>query len=309
MSEEQELDYHTAIQKAGKLLFRFPLVTVRGTPLMCHIADNFEKIWAFNPHPSDLLIATYPKAGTTWTQEIVDLLLHNGDSEACKRAPTPVRSPFLEIFSPKPIPSGLDLLEKMDPPRMIKTHLPFHLVPLGFWENKCKTIYVARNAKDNMVSYFHFDRMNQTQPEPGPWECYVNKFMQGELGWGSWYDHVKGYWVEKEERNILYLFYEEMKENPRREVERIMRYLDLSLSDDVISRIVELTSFKSMKENPMSNYSCVPAPVFDHTISPFMRKGEVGDWRNYFSPEQSKMFDEDYKEKMKDVDIPFRDSI
>lgn len=52
-----------------------------------------------------------------------------------------------------------------------------------------------------------------------------------------------------------------------------MRYLDLSISDEVISKIVELTSFKSMKENPMANYSCIPAPVFDHSISPFMRKG------------------------------------
>ncbi|XP_055006512.1 sulfotransferase 1C4-like [Boleophthalmus pectinirostris] len=99
------------------------------------------------------------------------------------------------------------------------------------------------------------------------------------------------------------------KENPRQEVERIMRYLDLSICDEVISQIVDLTSFESMKENPMSNYSCVPPPAFDHSISPFMRKGEVGDWRNHFTPEQSKMFDEDYKEKMKDVDIPFRDLI
>lgn len=52
-----------------------------------------------------------------------------------------------------------------------------------------------------------------------------------------------------------------------------MKYLDLSISDEVISKIVELTSFKSMKENPMANYSCIPAPVFDHSISPFMRKG------------------------------------
>ncbi|XP_008336523.1 cytosolic sulfotransferase 3-like [Cynoglossus semilaevis] len=68
----------------------------------------------------------------------------------------------------------------MDPPRIIKTHLPFQLVPQGFWENKCKAIYVARNAKDNMVSYYHFDRMNKTQPEPGPWDGYVHKFMQGQ---------------------------------------------------------------------------------------------------------------------------------
>ncbi|XP_042286823.1 sulfotransferase 1C2-like isoform X2 [Thunnus maccoyii] len=306
MSEEGELTYSEAIQKASDSITRFPLIPVREIPLMSHIANNWDSIWAFRPDPSDLLIATYPKSGTTWMQEIVDLLFHNGDAEVCRRAPTPVRSPFLEICSPPPIPSGLDLLKKMDPPRVIKTHLHFQLVPPGFWENKCKAIYVARNAKDNLVSYYHFDRMNLAQPEPGPWEGYIHKFMRGELSWGSWYDHVKGYWMEKEKRNILYLFYEDMKENPRCEVERIMRYLDLSLHDEVITRIVELTSFKNMKENPMANYSCIPAAVFDQTISPFMRKGEVGDWMNHFTPEQSKVFDEDYEKQMKDISIPFR---
>ncbi|XP_074475298.1 sulfotransferase 1C1-like [Sebastes fasciatus] len=296
------------MEKANHSITRFPLIPIRGVPLMNHIANNWDDIWAFRPDPSDLLIATYPKAGTTWTQEIVDLLLHNGDAEACRRAPIYLRSPFLELFFPPPSHSGLDLLKTMDPPRIIKTHLPFQLVPPAFWENKCKTIYVARNAKDNMVSYYHFDRMNLTQPEPGPWEGYMPKFMRGELALGSWYDHVKGYWLEREKKNILYLFYEDMKENPRREVERIMRYLDLSVSDEVISRIVELTSFKNMKENPMTNYSFIPE-IFDQTISPFMRKGIVGDWRNHFTPEQLKTFDEDYEKQMKDVNIPFRTNI
>ncbi|XP_061613331.1 sulfotransferase 1C2 isoform X1 [Phyllopteryx taeniolatus] len=273
MSEDNELSYSAAIQEASTSISRFPLIPVKGIPLMSLIAINFDAISAFCPDSSDLLIATYPKAGTTWTQEIVDLLLHNGDAVACRRAPTLLRSPFLEIWSPPRIPSGLELLNKMAPPRIIKTHLPIQLVPTGFWENKCKTIYVARNAKDNMVSYYHFDRMNLTQPEPGPWEGYIHKFMRGELSWGSWYDHVKGYWEEREKRNILYIFYEDMKENPRREVERIMRYLDLSLSDDVIGRIVELTSFKAMKENPMANYTFIPKNVFDQSISDFMRKG------------------------------------
>ncbi|XP_037610838.1 sulfotransferase 1C1-like isoform X1 [Sebastes umbrosus] len=309
MSEEEQLSYSEAMEKASPSITRFPLIPIRGVPLMNLIANNWDDIWAFRPDPSDLLIATYPKAGTTWTQEIVDLLLHNGDAEACRRAPTYLRSPCLEWFSPPPIPSGLDLLKTMDPPRIIKTHLPFHLVPPAFWENKCKTIYVARNAKDNMVSYYHFEKMNLTAPEPGPWEGYMPKFMRGELSWGSWYDHVKGYWLEREKKNILYLFYEDMKENPRREVERIMRYLDLSVSDEVISRIVELTSFKNMKENPMTDYSCVPVHMFDQTISPFMRKGIVGDWRNHFTPEQLKTFDEDYEKQMKDVNIPFRTNI
>ncbi|KAJ8414180.1 hypothetical protein AAFF_G00050500 [Aldrovandia affinis] len=306
---EKRLGYTEAIERAGDALFRFPLKSVRGVLLMEPIAQNFEAIWAFCPDPTDVLIATYPKAGTTWTQEIIDLLLHNGDAEACQRAPTTVRIPFLEICSPPPIPSGLDLLLTMSPPRVIKTHLPIQLVPEGFWENKCKVIYVAHNAKDNMVSYYHFDRMNMTQPEPGPWEGYIHKFMKGELGWGSWYDHVKGYWEEKEKRNILYLFYEDMKENPRREVERIIEYLDLSVPEDVIAHVVQLTSFKVMKENPMANYTFIPKGVFDHSVSPFMRKGEVGDWVNHFSTVQSDLFDEDYEQQMKMANIPFRTNI
>lgn len=43
-----------------------------------------------------------------------------------------------------------------------------------------QVIYVARNLKDNVVSYFHFDRMNLVQPEPGPWPQYLEKFMKGQ---------------------------------------------------------------------------------------------------------------------------------
>nr|XP_023659461.1 sulfotransferase 1C1-like isoform X2 [Paramormyrops kingsleyae] len=269
----EEQMYEESMKIAKDAFRRFPLKNVRGVPLMEAIVQNWESVCTFCPDPSDLLMAAYPKAGITWTQEIVDLLLHNGDAMACRRAPTILRHPFLEIFSPPPIPSGLDLLNKMDPPRVIKTHLPIQLVPEGFWKNKCKVIYVARNAKDNLVSYYHFDRMNLTHPDPGPWDGYIHKFMKGELAWGSWYDHVKGYWEERQKINILYLFYEDMKENPRREVERIMKYLDLSCSDDVIKRVVELTSFKVMKDNPMANYTFITKPIFDHSISPFMRKG------------------------------------
>ena len=37
----------------------------------------------------------------------------------------------------------------------------------------------------------------------------------------------------------------------------------------------------------------------------FLRKGEVGDWRNYFSAEQSAAMDHKCKEKLKDTGIEF----
>lgn len=39
---------------------------------------------------------------------------------------------------------------------------------------------MARNAKDNLVSYYHFHRMNKVLPDPGTIEEFTEKFMSGE---------------------------------------------------------------------------------------------------------------------------------
>ncbi|KAM4609920.1 sulfotransferase family 1, cytosolic sulfotransferase 5 [Polymixia lowei] len=285
---------------------RCSLQEVQGIPLLEPIVTHWKRVEMFRAFPQDLLIATYPKAGTTWTQEIVDLILNRGDAEMVRRAPTHIRMPFLELTSPNPTLSGITQLEQMEPPRVIKTHLPIQLLPNTFWEAGCKVIYVARNPKDSVVSYFHFDQMNMIQPEPGPWPQYLKKFMNGQLGWGSWYDHVKGYWREREKKDMLYLFFEDMKENPAREIHRIADFLGHQLSDDMVTNVVQLTTFAAMRENPMANYSSVPNTIFNRQASEFLRKGEVGDWQNHFSPEENAAFEEHYNKMMADCNIPFR---
>lgn len=288
---------------------RSSLKMIQGIPLLEPIVTNWDRVEKFKAFPEDLLIATYPKAGTTWTQEIVDLILNHGDAEKARRAPTHVRMPFIEMTAPNPSLSGITQLEKMAPPRVIKTHLPIQLVPKTFWEAGCKVIYVARNPKDSVVSYFHFDQMNLVQPEPGPWPQYVEKFMKGELGWGSWYDHVKGYWKEKERKPILYLFFEDIKKDPAREIRRICEFLGQPASDQMINDITQMTTFAAMRENPMANYSTIPETIFNRQASEFLRKGEVGDWQNHFSPQENIQFEEHYKNMMADDNIPFCFSI
>ncbi|CAM5147879.1 unnamed protein product [Natator depressus] len=301
--------YARVLQESQDVFHRFPLQLVHGIPLMEPIAQQWGPIEDFQAWPDDLLISTYPKAGTTWMQEIVDLILVRGDVEKACRAPTHIRIPFLEICSPPPVPSGVQQLANVPPPRVIKTHLPFQLVPKSFWENRCKVIYVARNAKDNLVSYYFFDQMNKTQPEPGPWELYLQKFMDGKLAWGSWYDHVCGYWAERANHRILYVFYEDMKEDPAREIRRVMDFLEVELPPEVLEKIVQQTSFQIMKENPMANYSSIPSVILDQTISPFMRKGEVGDWKNHFTVAQSEAFDAHYQRCMEGTGLHFRTQI
>ncbi|KAF6133161.1 sulfotransferase family 1B member 1 [Phyllostomus discolor] len=85
--------------------------------------------------------------------------------------------------------SGIEQLKKTPSPRLVKTHLPIDLLPKSFWENNCKMIYMARNAKDVAVSYYHFDLMNNLHPLPGTWEKYVENFMAGNGVAGDWKNH------------------------------------------------------------------------------------------------------------------------
>ncbi|PNI14122.1 SULT1C2 isoform 6, partial [Pan troglodytes] len=186
------------------------LKEVEGTLLQPATVDNWSQIQSFEAKPDDLLICTYPKAGTTWIQEIVDMIEQNGDVEKCQRAIIQHRHPFIEWARP-PQPSGVEKAKAMPSPRILKTHLSTQLLPPSFWENNCKFLYVARNAKDCMVSYYHFQRMNHMLPDPGTWEEYFETFINGKVVWGSWFDHVKGWWEMKDRHQILFLFYEDIK--------------------------------------------------------------------------------------------------
>ncbi|KAG8430753.1 hypothetical protein GDO86_020051 [Hymenochirus boettgeri] len=264
----------------------FTMGHVEGVPLPGPTVDVWDSIYNFQAREDDVVIATYPKAGTTWMQEIMDLVLLEGDVERSMRAPCFIKVPFIEMGALNPMPSGVELAEKMESPRMIKTHLPVQLVPPSFWEKKVKIVYVARNAKDLMVSYYYFQRITKGLPSIDSWENYFPAFLSGDVPWGSWFDHVIGWWKAVDKHRILFVFYEDMMEDPKREVIKVMKFLGKDLSDDVVERIVDHTTFKAMKENPMTNFTSFPNTILDQTISPFMRKGtelwEDG-WKNPFS--------------------------
>ncbi|XP_078497315.1 sulfotransferase 1 family member D1-like [Lissotriton helveticus] len=289
-------------------LLRLKLVPVQEVPMLKFIADNWPEIEATQARPDDLIIATYPKAGTTWISEIVDMIYNNGDPEKCKRNSIHVHFAFIEFTFPG-LPTGVQQLNVMKPPRMGKTHLPAQLMPKSFWDKKSKIIYVARNAKDSAVSYFHFYKMAKRYPEPGTWPEYLEKFISGDVVCGSWYDHVKGWWKKARDHPILYLFYEDMKEDPRREVLKVLHFLEREVSDEVLEKILHHTSFQEMKSNPMANYRALPDFLLDHNVSPFMRKGVAGDWKNMFTVAQNETFDEDYERKMAGSTLRFRTEI
>ncbi|XP_078578197.1 sulfotransferase 1B1-like [Branchiostoma floridae x Branchiostoma japonicum] len=98
-----------------------------------------------------------------------------------------------------------------------------------------------------------------------------------------------------------------------RPVVKIAEFLGRSLTDEQTDEVTANCTFAAMKENLATNYSRDPVlkekefKRGNETGIEFIRKGQVGDWRNWFSPQQLEAFEAFDREKMAGTDLTFED--
>ncbi|XP_075815084.1 sulfotransferase 2A1-like [Microtus pennsylvanicus] len=239
----------------------------------------------------DTIILTYPKSGTNWLIEIVCLIHTKGNPKWIQSVPIWERSPWVETQI------GYSILINQEGPRLISSHLPFHLFPKSFFSSKAKMIYVIRNPRDVLVSgYFFFHKTNLVK-NPGSLLEYFEWFLKGNVIYGSWFEHTRAWLSMRERDNFLLLSYEDLKQDTRGTIEKICDFLGKKLEKDELDLVLKYSSFQVMKENKMSNLSIVPEDVVTNGLK-LMRKGTTGDWKNHFTVAQAEAFDKVFQEKM-----------
>ncbi|XP_030846018.1 sulfotransferase 1C2 [Strongylocentrotus purpuratus] len=268
-----------------------------------------KRVRKFECRPDDMFIVTYPKSGTTWLEQLSLLINHDGDTSKLDGTHIMTVVPFLEIVE-NPLdassPPVIDRAEKMASPRILKSHChsPFLPEDISTDDPKAKVVYVARNPKDTAVSYYHFCEYVPTLPTYGSWDMFFEEFLANRALQGSWFENVLPWWKRRNHPNVLFLKYEDMKKDLQGAVRQIAEFMGKSLSDDVIEKIAKASTFKAMKKNPSSNPDTLlkkgkQESGLEQSSKPsFMRKGVVGDWKNYFTDEQNKRFDEVYDKEM-----------
>ena len=237
--------------------------------------------------PEDVIISTYSKSGTTWLQTIVYNLL------GCPQGPLEKLTDVAPWLQCDHEPEKLDRMINFKNPRVFKTHDLYSWLP-EHWA-RARLIYCYRNPKDWAVSLFHHFQTFQMDGEEKivenkDFSAFFTKLCrQKEVApFGLWEDHVIDWLQHKDDENILFLTYEDMVEDLEREVAKIAKFLGVTLTPELLERVLHEGNFTTMRNNGAVNYGWVQGV---REIQPFIRKGKVGGWKEWLTDEQSKEMD------------------
>lgn len=259
-------------------------------------------IWnELNFRDDDIVIATYAKSGTTWTQQIIAQLLFNGDPNL----PVAEMSPWLDLRVP-PKDVKLPMVEAQTHRRFIKTHLPVDALRFS---PKAKYIYIGRDGRDVVWSMHNhhfnankkwYEALNDTpgrvgppiEPPPADLKEYWNAWLDGNGHpfWPFW-ENVRSWWQIRDLPNVMLLHFADLKRDMPGEIRRIAEFLAIPIDESRWNNILEHCSFDWMKKNAVKTVPLGGA-FWDAGPEVFINKGVNGRWNDTLSADDSKKYEQ-----------------
>ncbi|KAI3971639.1 hypothetical protein MKW92_049936 [Papaver armeniacum] len=293
-----------------------------------------------------VLIASHPKSGTVWLKALAFAITNRTRYplfSSSHHHPLLTISPhdlvpFVEFKHVYPDCSLLDFTkissDDHDDPtcKLLATHIPYTSLPDSIIDSaiNCKIVYICRNPQDTFISMWHFYNKMRILPESSDKstppltkmknstqlsiEVAFELFCNGVSSFGPYWDHVLGYWKESLERpcKVLFLKYEDLKKDPEPQLKKLAEFLGYGFSIEeeskgVIKEIIRLCSFQHLKNLDVNKNG----KVFNNSLAnkDIFRKGEVGDWKNYFTPIMVERLDRLMEEKLHGSGLTFRENV
>ncbi|KAG6406509.1 hypothetical protein SASPL_134113 [Salvia splendens] len=243
------------------------------------VKKNERVINNYNPLPNDVILVTYPKSGTTWLKSLLYSILNRSSRHKLAVEHPHDLVPFLEAQLFAEVDEPPALAAPSDGPRLFATHLPYQYLTKTLDSSQCKVIYLTRNPKDLLVSFWHFvNKWNMEKPDQS-WSLdeATDKFCDGVIPNGPYYDHVL--------------------EDPHGYVKKLGDFLGCPFEEEEeVDDIVKNCSFEMLSSYDV-NKSKESTTWFPTPYNSFFRKGKVGDYENYLSNESIQRIDTLTKER------------
>ncbi|KAB2032965.1 hypothetical protein ES319_D05G415400v1 [Gossypium barbadense] len=132
-------------------------------------------------------------------------------------------------------------------------------------------------------------------------------FYEGVSMYGSYWDHVLGYWKASLEHpdKLMFLKYEDLVENTVLYLKKIAEFIGYPFSSEeqqegVPENIVQMCSFENLSglEVNKTGKHREGQGNLEVENNVFFRKGKVGDWKNYLTTEMSQRLDQRTLQKL-----------
>ncbi|MDE2487518.1 MAG: sulfotransferase domain-containing protein [Alphaproteobacteria bacterium] len=271
---------------------------------------------AFQPRDGDIVVATFAKCGTTWTQRIVDLLVFQSPDVR----PFGQTSPWLDSTIQEPLDQQLARLQAQTHRRYVKSHLPFDALPV--WDT-VKYIHVGRDGRDARLSWQNHEQgftpqalarvaeqamalAAETGAGPGGpppalpadprayllrWFDDLEAALDGpDRGASSFFGFEATYWRERRRPNLLFVHFDDMKQDLAGEMRRISEFLEIDTPKALMPTLVEAARFESMKRDGDAMYPLLKE-TFDRGADRFINQGRSGRWREHLSAEDADRYE------------------
>lgn len=245
----------------------------------------------------DVIVDTYAKTGTTWTQQIVGQLI----LDAAETVDLFSASPWVDLRM-YPLDELMPMLAAQPHRRFLKSHLPLDAL---VFSPQARYLYVARDGRDTLWSMYNhhagftaggYAAINGVPGRVGPplepprardIVQYFHEWLDNGGYWflgASFWEHVQGWWNARSVPNVLLVHFNNLKADMPGEIRRIARFLDIEVNDTTWPAILEHCSIEYMRSSAAAAESGpLMAQIFQDGAHTFFNKGTNGRWKDVLS--------------------------
>jgi hypothetical protein len=234
----------------------------------------------------DVFLTSYPRSGNTWTRFLVGNLVYQEEA---------VTFLNVERLVPDMYKHSDRTLRNLPRPRTLKSHECFD-------PRYKKIIYIVRDPRDVAVSNYHWEMKQRSIGDGYPIEDFVPRWME-PMCWprlGSWGDHVTS-WISTRQGHpgFLLLRYEDLLEDPQRELVKVANLLGLEPSPERLARAADLSSAERMQRLEREQGEKWVQTRYTRQDRPFVRKAASGGWRSVLPAPSVKLIEVAWGQVMK----------
>ena len=263
------------------------------------------------PTKHDVFVATFAKSGTNWMMQIAHQMAFQGMAEydhihSVVAWPDTVLMGALGRYA-IPLEDSSVWKAASEQKRVIKTHFNWENIP---YSEDARYIIVIRDPKDILVSsYFFFVKNGFLEPMIRSVDSLLKIFLSDNFPvGGSWAVNTAGYWAERHRPNVMIVSFKSMKRDLKGTVLNVARFLDIHVSDDVIDRVCEKSSFEYMKriDEKFRTWKMIP---WKTEVPSMIRSGRQGGSSELISREQQRAIDAYFIAELKRLgsDFPYEE--